>query len=85
MLRWDRYEYDKIAPIHITLNLYVCIQWELQVMYYISVRPGSEASMHYFSCSGGLGTVSLKTRRDTLRRYFVFATGGMCGSCSAFC
>jgi hypothetical protein len=39
---------------------------------------------HYFSSLGGTGTDSTKTHRDTLRRTYVFASIGICGSCSAF-
>jgi hypothetical protein len=43
-----------------------------------------ETSMHYFPCSSGPGEVSIKSARDTLCRTCVFASGGICGSCSAF-
>jgi hypothetical protein len=41
-------------------------------------------SSHYFSCSGGTGTDSTKTRWDTWRRICVFPSGGIGGSRSAF-
>jgi hypothetical protein len=44
---------------------------------------GHEASAHTFSCSSGTGTDSEKEYRDTLCRTFVFASSGICGSCSA--
>jgi hypothetical protein len=40
----------KSAPGHITSNLCFCIQWDLQVMYCILVRPVLEMSTQYFSC-----------------------------------
>jgi hypothetical protein len=48
------------------------------------VRPGCETSTHYFPCSGGPGEVSTKSAQDTLCRTCVFASCGICGSCSAF-
>jgi hypothetical protein len=40
---------------------------------------------HYFSCSGGTGMYSKKVLHDTLCRTGVFAFGGICRSCCAFC
>jgi hypothetical protein len=37
------------------------IQWDLRVTYCMPVCPGHEASMHYFSFSGGTGIDSTKT------------------------
>jgi hypothetical protein len=48
------------------------------------LHPGRKTSMDNFSCSGGTGTNCTKTRQDTLRRTCVFASGGTCGSRSAF-
>jgi hypothetical protein len=45
----------------IRLYLCICIWWDLHVMLCISVPPGREMSTHYFSLSGGLGTVSIKS------------------------
>jgi hypothetical protein len=41
-------------------------------------------TMHYFSCAGGPGLVSIKTRRDMLRRTSGFISGGIYGSRGAF-
>jgi hypothetical protein len=40
--------YIKIAPGHVTLNLYFCIKWDLPVTKGITVRPGHEMSTPYF-------------------------------------
>jgi hypothetical protein len=66
------------------LNLCFCIQWVLRVTKFVLVRPNRETSTHYFSCSCGKGTDSTKARRDKLRQTCVFASGGICGSPSAF-
>jgi hypothetical protein len=52
----------KSAAGRITLNLCFSSQWNLRVMQCIPVRLGHEISMHYFSCMGGLGVVSIKIR-----------------------
>jgi hypothetical protein len=51
----------KSALGHITLDLYFCTWWDLQVMQCIVVRLGEETSTHYFSCSRGPGTDSIKS------------------------
>jgi hypothetical protein len=61
MLGWDWYRYDKSAPGHVTSKLCVCIWWDLQVTWSIPVHLGHKTSMQSFSCSGGLGVVSLKS------------------------
>jgi hypothetical protein len=48
------------------------------------VHLGCKASAHYFSFSGGTGKDMTKPLWDTLRRTCVFASGGICGSCTAF-
>jgi hypothetical protein len=50
----------------------------------ISVRLGHESSTHYFSCSGGPSMVSIKSVARHVTLKFGFASGGICGSCSAF-
>jgi hypothetical protein len=49
-----------------------------------SGASGRKMSLHYFSCSGGTDTDLKKACRDTLRQTCVFASGGICGSRSAF-
>jgi hypothetical protein len=46
--------------------------------------PGCETSTHYFLCSGGTCTDSMKKQWDTLCQTFDFASNGICGSRSAF-
>jgi hypothetical protein len=53
--------FPKKALGHVTPNLCFCIQWDLQVTYWILVCPGHETSTHYFSCSGGPDMVSIKS------------------------
>jgi hypothetical protein len=53
-------------------------------MQYILVHLRHETSMHYFSCSCERVQFEEKVRQDTLRRTCVFASGGICGSCSVF-
>jgi hypothetical protein len=48
------------------------------------MHPRREMSVHYFSCSGGPGAISIKSVQDTLRRTCVFAFGMICGSRSVF-
>jgi hypothetical protein len=40
--------------------------------------------MHYFSCSGGLGVVFVKSATGYFTLNLFFASGGIYGSCSAF-
>jgi hypothetical protein len=75
---------QKSAPGNVMLNLCFCIRWDQRVKYCLPVRPVSETSTHCFSCSGGTGTDQQIARRDTLHRSCVFASGGNCGSHSAF-
>jgi hypothetical protein len=74
----------KSAQGHVTPNLCFCIRWNLRVTKCIPVRLGRETSTYYFLCSSGIGTDSIKARRDTLCRTCVFASGGICRSRSAF-
>jgi hypothetical protein len=41
----------RMAPGHVTPNLYFFIWWDLRVIWCIPVRPGCEISTQYFSCS----------------------------------
>jgi hypothetical protein len=74
----------KSALGHVRPNLGFCSRWDLRVTQSILVRPGHEMSTYYFSCSGGSGAISIKMPWHTLRRTWVFASGGICTSCSAF-
>jgi hypothetical protein len=40
--------------------------------------------MHYFSCLSGPGTVSIKSAQGHITLNLCFASGGICGSRSAF-
>jgi hypothetical protein len=48
------------------------------------MHPGRETSKHYFSCSGRLGVVSIKSAPRHFTLNLSFASGGICGSLSAF-
>jgi hypothetical protein len=65
-------------------NMCVCIRWDLWLLYCILVRPGRDMSMNYFSCLGSPCMCSTKNVRDTSCQTCVFASGGICGSRSAF-
>jgi hypothetical protein len=54
-------DYTKSASGHVMLNLCFCSQWDLDDTQWILVRPGCETSMHYFSCLGGPGVLSIKS------------------------
>jgi hypothetical protein len=49
------------APGHVTMSLYFCIWWDLQVTYCILVRPGRKMLTQYFPCSSGPSTDSTKS------------------------
>jgi hypothetical protein len=72
------------VPGHVTPKLCFCILWDLRVTKCIPMGPGHEMSAHYFLCLGGSGVVSIKSAPDTVRRVCAFASGRICGSCSAF-
>jgi hypothetical protein len=74
----------KSAPGQVTPKLCFCSLCDLQVTWCNLLRPGHETSTHSFSCSGGPDAVSKKARRVLLRRTYVFASGGICGSRIAF-
>jgi hypothetical protein len=71
MLGWDRYGFDKK---HFTTR-YAKL---------VVLHPGCETSTYYFSCSGGTSMDHTIACWNTLRRTCVFASGGICGSRSAF-
>jgi hypothetical protein len=48
------------------------------------MRPGHETSMHYFYCSGGTGTDSIKSAPGHGTLNFFSASSRICGSCNAF-
>jgi hypothetical protein len=48
------------------------------------VRPGRERTTHYFSGLGWPGAVSIKSAPGHVTPKNVFASGGICGSDSAF-
>jgi ribosomal protein S28E/S33 len=68
----------KSASGDVTLNMCFDIWWDLRVTLCILVRPGSETSMH------GPIQILQKACRDMLCRTCFFASGGLCGSRSAF-
>jgi hypothetical protein len=49
------------------------------------VHPGAKHRCIIFRAQVGPLRIEQKVHRDTLRRTFVFASGGICGSSSAFC
>jgi hypothetical protein len=51
---------------------------------FVFLHLGYETSVHIFSRSVGLVQIPQKAHRDTLRRTCGFASGGICGSRSAF-
>jgi hypothetical protein len=51
----------KSALGDVTLDLYFRTWWDLEVMQCIVVRLGQQTSTHYFSCSRGPGTDSIKS------------------------
>jgi hypothetical protein len=71
MLEWDQYGFDK-----------KCITTRYAEL--LIFHPRSESSTQYFSSSAGTSTDSTKIVLDTLHRAFVFASGGICMSRSAF-
>jgi hypothetical protein len=72
MISWARCSFRKNTPGHVTPNFCFCIQWDLPVTKCILVSLGHEMLMHYFSCSGGTGVVSIKSapRHVTLNLCF---------------
>jgi hypothetical protein len=57
---------------HVMFNLVFCIRCDLLVTYCIPVRPGSEMSMQYFSWSGGLGAVSIRSALEHVAQNLCF-------------
>jgi hypothetical protein len=66
------------------LNLCFCIRWDLWVTYCILVHPGMKHRHTFFYAWVSPVRFPLKVRRDTLLQTCVFASGGICGSRSAF-
>jgi hypothetical protein len=48
------------------------------------VHPGCEMSMHYFSCSGGSGAISIKSAPGDVTPNLCFPSSGICMSLGAF-
>jgi hypothetical protein len=67
------------ATRHFTPNLCFCNRWEC-----ISVGPGTKCRCTIFYAQVGPVRMSQKTRRDTIHRTCVFASGVICGSRSTF-
>jgi hypothetical protein len=61
MLLWARCGFHKKCVGTRFAKLVFCIRYDLWITWSIPVGPGHEMSTHYFSCSGGLGAVSIKT------------------------
>jgi hypothetical protein len=62
MFGWERYGFhEKCVGTRYVEFAYFCIRWDLRATYCVPVRPRSETSTHYFSCSGGTGTYSTKS------------------------
>jgi hypothetical protein len=84
VLGWDWCGFHKKHSGHVTPNLCVCIQSDLQATLRILVCLGHETSTQYFSRSGGTSMDSTKARQDMSHRPCVFTSCGICGSPSAF-
>jgi hypothetical protein len=84
MLRWARCGFQKSAPGHTTSNLCFCIWWDLQITQCIPMHPG--VKHHHTIFHGRVGPVLFleKACQDTSHRTCVLASGGVCGSRSAF-
>jgi hypothetical protein len=59
MWAWCGYHKKRVRTYH--AEHVSCIRWYLWVTLWVLVRPGSEMSTHYFSCSGGLGADPTKS------------------------
>jgi hypothetical protein len=59
MWAWCRYHKKRVGTYH--AKHVSCIRWYLWVTLWVLVRPGSEMSTHYSSCSGGLGADPTKS------------------------
>jgi hypothetical protein len=79
LLGWDQYGFHEKrigTPYAELVFLHPVVSAGHEVHYGVS---GRVTSMHSFSCSGGNGTDSTKTGRDTLCLTCVFAISGICG------
>jgi hypothetical protein len=69
---------------HVKMNFCFCIVLDLRVTLCIAVFQWRETSTHYFSCLGGTGTDSRKSVLRYVTPNLCFASGGICGSRTAF-
>jgi hypothetical protein len=74
----------KSVAKHVTMNLFICIRGIHGARSAFQCVRDTKCDRDIFHAWVGPTRMSQKVRRDMLRRTCVFATGGICGSHSAF-
>jgi hypothetical protein len=85
IIGWDQYGFGKkcVGTSYVEHMFLYLVESAGHVVH--SGASGHKMATHYFSCSGGIGTVLTKSKMGHVMPNLCFASYGICGSRSAFC